>query len=163
MNTHTSHRIGITTIWIVLVIWLLPILVDIAFARGLTGWVAYAPLSGRLALVPSIIAVVAMTKLILLVPLVIFVLWWLRSRLGRLVVGVTSVSLIVATYLLVHLDLLRFTGPPIDFAQRLRNALTFTLAFSNTWLASATVILMGIALLGILVLAVLPTPLRDRR
>ncbi|MGC9155366.1 MAG: hypothetical protein ACP5HZ_06940 [Ferrimicrobium sp.] len=163
MNTNTSHRIGIATIWIVLVVWLLPILVDIAFARGLTGWVAYAPLSGRLALVPNIIAVVTMTKLILLVPLIVFALWWLRSRLGRLILGLTSALLIIATYLLVHLDLLRPTDTPTDITQRLRNGLTFTLAFSNTWLASATVILMGIALLGILVLAVLPTPLRDRR
>ncbi|WP_298341667.1 hypothetical protein [Ferrimicrobium sp.] len=163
MNTNTSHRIGIATIWIVLVVWLLPILVDIAFARGLTGWVAYAPLSGRLALVPNIIAVVTMTKLILLVPLIVFALWWLRSRLGRLILGLTSALLIIATYLLVHLDLLRPTDTPTDITQRLRNGLTFTLAFSNTWLASATVILMGIVLLGILVLAVLPTPLRDRR
>jgi hypothetical protein len=162
MNSNTSHRIGIATIWIVLVAWILPILIDVAFARGLTGWVAYAPLSGEIAPVPSIIAVVTMTKLVLLVPLVIFTLWWFRSRLGRLIIGWTSVLLIIGSYFLVHLDLLRPTNTRSDVTQRLRNVLTFTLSFSSTWLASATVILMGVALLGILVVAFLP-PLRDHR
>ncbi|WP_298210598.1 hypothetical protein [Ferrimicrobium sp.] len=161
MNRDTTHRIGIATIWIVLVVWLLPILIDVAFARGLTGWVAYAPLSGDLAPVPSIIAVVTMTKLVLLVPLIVLVLWWLRSRLVRLIVGCASILVVVGSYLFVHHDLLHPTV--VDRTQTLRNALTFTLAFSNTWLATGTVILMAVALLGILILALIPTPLRHHR
>ncbi|MCL5974027.1 hypothetical protein [Ferrimicrobium sp.] len=162
MTSNTSHKIGIATVWIVLVTWLLPILIDLAFSHGFTGWVAYAPLSGSIAPLGST-AVVAMTKFVLLVPLIVLVLWWLRPRLGRLIIGLASTLLIVGSYLAIHHELLRPTNAPPDTTQRMLNALTFTLTFSYSWLAGTAVILMGVAILGILVLALLSTPLRSHR
>ncbi|MCI2976604.1 MAG: hypothetical protein MP439_11125 [Ferrimicrobium sp.] len=158
MSDSLSPRLGLLLVWFVLAVWLLPILVGLAFSYSLARWVGYAPLTRQIAPFGAGVAVVTMTKLVLLVPVIVLALWWFQSRLLRIVIGSVSVLAIVGSYVGIRQEQLRPLGNPIDLTNRFLNALTFTFTFSNSWLAGMVVIALGVALLGIVALALVRAP-----
>jgi hypothetical protein len=158
MSDSSSPRLGLWLVWFVLAVWLLSILVGLAFSDSLAGWVGYAPLIGQIAPFGGGVVVVTMTKLVLLVPVIVLALWWFRSQLLRIVIASVSVLAIVGSYVGIRQEQPRPLSSPIDLTNRFLNALTFTFTFSNSWLAVTVVIALGVALLGIVALALVRAP-----